>query len=573
MEPHPQGSLSPAVNLEDEEILNNIKSRLHGPMNRFFDKFFGDLTHDNAIDIFTDLQEPAQLNFLHWFMSNTRRIQQLNGIRGSWRELPLENGSTDDGCRLLLTISPAGQPKSDSLEWNQVQIVGQFYCSQDSASYQDGLVQLCRSAISVFATQPSRLFLHGFYVWGSLLEFWVVDRSGLYCSKVLNLRHNSSQFLSVILYYHRMTDRELGNSSIINTDQDGRYVTINPSSKKLYIEDQPIAIRHDLIAHGTTCYRARYSDSRKWDAVLKFKWRWIHLRPEDELLRLAKNKNVRGAVTVDYYEEFETTADLRAGLRWGPHRQLISQEDHEASDVALGLVMHTTETDNYFQNRILTMIVTSPVGRPLHTFHSVRELLQVFCDSIKCHRSLFNDAAILHQDISPGNIVILDDQREGDPKAILIDLDSAVVLTEEPGNERGITGTRPFMAIGVLRSEHHTYRHDLESFFYVFLWTIITNRQNSPPEPSRLRQWSNSDWGELAERKVVDMGQTGFQAILDEFPSHFNVLIPLAQKIRQMLFPIRDDIIWTGTNHGLSATSELYDEIIGAFEEQLLHST
>ena len=35
------------------------------------------------------------------------------------------------------------------------------------------------------------------------------------------------------------------------------------------------------------------------------------------------------------------------------------------------------------------------------------------------------------------------------------------------------TGTMEIMAIGVPAGYSHTYRHDLESFFYVFLWIII----------------------------------------------------------------------------------------------------
>lgn len=47
---------------------------------------------------------------------------------------------------------------------------------------------------------------------------------------------------------------------------------------------------------------------------MKFKWRWARERPEEELLRLAKKKRAWGSVSLDYYKEIETTADLRSGL-------------------------------------------------------------------------------------------------------------------------------------------------------------------------------------------------------------------------------------------------------------------
>jgi hypothetical protein len=49
-------------------------------------------------------------------------------------------------------------------------------------------------------------------------------------------------------------------------------------------------------------------------------------------------------------------------------------------------------------------------------------------------------------------------------------------LPKKPRKEDGIpsgarhrTGTMQFMAIEVLEGKGHTYRHDLESFFYVFV--------------------------------------------------------------------------------------------------------
>jgi hypothetical protein len=49
------------------------------------------------------------------------------------------------------------------------------------------------------------------------------------------------------------------------------------------------------------------------------------------------------------------------------------------------------------------------------------------------------------------------------------DLDLSTVGDERTG-ARQQTGTMEFMAIDVLRGVEHTYRHDLESFFYVLLW-------------------------------------------------------------------------------------------------------
>lgn len=202
--------------------------------------------------------------------------------------------------------------------WDHVQVVGQFY-RHGCVCYQDGLLRLCQSAQQVFASQPTRLFLHGFYIRGSLIELWAFDRSGLYCSDVFDVQKDFIQFFSILVSYQWMTDQDLGKSDLIETDEDGSYIVLDseamPSLGKLYLEGRPITSRESVVGTGTTCYRARMPDSNRWDYVLKFKWRWARQRPEDELLKLVQERRVWGAISLDYHKELESTANLRRSLR------------------------------------------------------------------------------------------------------------------------------------------------------------------------------------------------------------------------------------------------------------------
>lgn len=569
-----QSQASPATT-DDQDILDNIDGRIHGPMVGFMEKNFGNPPYisqssssetqvaESASDYDT---APSPDKFLQWFSSYV--AQELDGSRGVWHiskdSIASGHEGTEDSARLLLTVSPSLGCDTGT-RWDHVQVIGQFY--QHCVYYQDGLLSLCRSTHQVFASQPTRLFVHGFYIRSSLIELWVFDRSGLYCSSVFNIQNEFTQFLSIILSYQRIKDEDLGRLDIIKTDMDGSYMMIDgveiPSSRKIYLESEPVASCEDLIGTGTTCYRVRTPES-----ILKFKWRWARERPENELLELAQKNSVWGAVSLDYYRELESTANLRRGLRWGPQRKFSSLTSPDTRRGADGCSDYTEETRNFFQNRILSCTITSPAGRPLHTFHSLVELLQVFRDAIKCHQSLYN-AGILHQDVSSGNMIIMDRQGEGKPKGILIDLDSTIELTKESETEGDIIGTRPFMAIGVLRGERHTYQHDLESFLYVFLWTVISRHTDNPPETSNLWQWSNGDWNELAVRKCIDMGQDRFRNILTEFTPEFYSLQSLAESLRQILFPLEDGVIWTGTYTTPEAIDKLYDGMIDAFERSI----
>lgn len=62
------------------------------------------------------------------------------------------------------------------------------------------------------------------------------------------------------------------------------------------------------------------------------------------------------------------------------------------------------------------------------------------------------------------------------------------------------------------------------------------------------------------------MTDTNFGRILAEFNPEHQLLKPVAETMRQLLFPIKDEAIWTGTDSSPKAVNELYDGIIGAFE-------
>jgi hypothetical protein len=84
---------------------------------------------------------------------------------------------------------------------------------------------------------------------------------------------------------------------------------------------------------------------------------------------------------------------------------------------------------------------------------------------------------------------------------MLIDLDLAKELDSGLSGVRHRTGTMEFMAIEVLKDKAHTYRHDLESFFYVFLWMIIRERDKTLPKTSHLRDWYKGTYIQIAKVK------------------------------------------------------------------------
>ncbi|KAI1181365.1 hypothetical protein F5B17DRAFT_319467, partial [Nemania serpens] len=120
-----------------------------------------------------------------------------------------------------------------------------------------------------------------------------------------------------------------------------------------------------------------------------------------------------------------------------------------------------------WENRIYSCLVISPAGRVINDFRTINELLAAIRDAIKAHQSLYETGNILHRDISSNNIIITEPEMAGGFNGMLIDLDLAKIRDSGPSGARHQTGTMQFMAVEVLRKTDHTYRHDLESFFYV----------------------------------------------------------------------------------------------------------
>jgi hypothetical protein len=62
--------------------------------------------------------------------------------------------------------------------------------------------------------------------------------------------------------------------------------------------------------------------------------------------------------------------------------------------------------------------------------------------------------------------MINEDEQSPSRQAFLIDLDLAISLNREaPSGAKGETGTKAFMATGVLLGKQRSFMHDLESFF------------------------------------------------------------------------------------------------------------
>lgn len=633
--------------LVEARVFEEIRERTYRNVGGFFSKYFEEkdwteqtkeiyrAVQDRHVDgRWTDFPDPPVQNaVLEWLF----RFQEefLADSRGVYYTSESSNDLTGAEARRQLDvfIKPNRQKISKTVhDWRDVEVIGEL--RESDKEWKVKLLQLSRYMRDVFATQPTRRFVHGFTLLGSTMELWVFDRSGPYSSGVFDIHKEPEQFIRAIAGYTMMSDEELGLDTFTGLDEEYRSITITEDTtgkeRRLRLEGDPIAYQRAIVCRGTSCFRARTLSSKDLQYVAKFSWVSDKRRPEADLLRLARERGVEGVARLFGHHRITSIADMREGLEFGkPYafrntvlspassfsqsQSLLSQSfgqrlslgtageppkkrksvavggsplkrlksnsqspdkarrDKEINSQTTSLYTHD---DSSFDNRIFGCLVISPAGRAIRDFRSILELLEAFRDAIKAHRSLYTKGKILHRDISENNIIITDPKEADGFKGMLIDGDLAKEIGSGRSGARHQTGTMEFMAIEVLQRIAHTYRHDLESFFYVLLWMCARRtwerefKCNLEDRPTRniLTKWYTGSFDDIAEAKRAHMYVDGFEVIVKEFPQAFDDVKPLCKTIRGILFPYKNGLV-IGTPP--DPPEELYDSIIEAFDNAI----
>ncbi|EDN02894.1 predicted protein [Histoplasma mississippiense (nom. inval.)] len=471
---------------------------------------------------------PTQDNVLAWWF----RLQEdlLSESRGTYYTTASKadlTGSKVERQVDLLLRARGGSPSRNKHDWRDILVVGELKKSKEEIKTKDTLLQMSRYVREVFAAQPTRRFVHAFAVCGTKMEAWVFDRSGPYSSGVIDVYEDSRRFFQVLVGYTMMSDEDLGLDSFIARDEDGnKSITVKGRGtldERVLRLGEILSFQRAIVCRGTTCFL-----TNDGQGVAKFSWVSDKRRPEVELLKLACQKNVQGVARIIGHGTITSIADMRCGLTFDkrhhfksappsaassfhqsqpliePRRLDIrrksssrkrrspdkgmqvskrsrsinqpSRDAQEENELAFSIQsahkpsLFDRNGEELYDNRVLRCLVISPAGRPIYKYESPLELLKALRDAIKAHRSLYLDGNILHRDISENNIIITDPDKADGYSGMLIDLDLAKEVGSGRSGARHQTGTMEFMAIEVLLNIDHTYRHDLESFFYVLIW-------------------------------------------------------------------------------------------------------
>ncbi|KAJ7265409.1 hypothetical protein B0H12DRAFT_1004403, partial [Mycena haematopus] len=159
---------------------------------------------------------------------------------------------------------------------------------------------------------------------------------------------------------------------------------------------------------------------------------------------------------------------------------------------------------NGYELRVLRIVVQDPLF-PITELTTADELIEAFHDVFKCYRWLFEEARIIHRDISRNNVMCR--RIGGKVHGVLNDFDLAVsrdALSDSTSKQR--TGTLPYMALDLLRPGPpplHIYRFDLESLFYVMVCIIYQYHEGKKIEKPPFEIWGRLGMADLCQKKSV----------------------------------------------------------------------
>ncbi|KAF8480545.1 hypothetical protein JB92DRAFT_3041434 [Gautieria morchelliformis] len=341
--------------------------------------------------------------------------------------------------------------------------------SQDLLAARDRLVT---NVSQMFCDQSRRRFAFGVVMTETTCTVYMFDHSGAVASQPFDYHQRPAQFCAIIFWLgcnqcDRLGfDRSILNDSLGNIVIRTRVGSGEDSATVFYAMKHQLFHFSSLIGRGIVYWRTMKACDSEPRYVIKDAWMPLpcheHSGQESEgsLLRHAQAQGVvDGVARLEHFEHVQRSddpSDLDTVLT---NRQVSRPT---AEDMKLELIH--------------TRIVLRSYGKPLNMFYTRKELLLAFRDAVFAHRRLHDVAGILHRDISIENILINPGGAPGN-RGILINFDYAIRVgdTSHTQPRSRLYGTRRYMSCNVLEGKApHIYRDDLESFYYVLCWILMT---------------------------------------------------------------------------------------------------
>ncbi|EIN05072.1 hypothetical protein PUNSTDRAFT_127964 [Punctularia strigosozonata HHB-11173 SS5] len=367
--------------------------------------------------------------------------------------------------------------------WVRVHTPVEVKRAADAKTVAEGVAQLCRYIRMVLGDQLDRRFALGMLLCGSKLSVWLCDKSGLIGTRnMIDIHKQPKQFIRVIMALSRLPPSRLGwdpdmllitpsGRILPSTDPSVGYTDFRSSlyDTKWQITVQSVGTEHVLVTEkalsivraaslsgsGTVIWRVGEKANVEKKYVLKRIWRLATAPTEEQVRsrlgdtpRVCKIKYSRDAFVAGSLDNTEDS--IRKGLkpeegdrvavdqdRPGKRSRAEAEGDAGNDDASNPeKYIHIAAEDRLVivgvhkpDNRVRCYTLMETFGKPIKFFDNVSQLLHALKDAVEGHQELWFSGS-LHRDISPGNILIVEDDQSEEDAGSLIDLEHGKILED-----------------------------------------------------------------------------------------------------------------------------------------------
>ncbi|KUI74461.1 hypothetical protein VM1G_10182 [Cytospora mali] len=540
-----------------------------------------------------DAKQDKVLRWLASFCDILADMAKSSGLVVARRLLPLADKPIEGSTLATRKLDVGFVDKAQAitkLSFSHIHVPGELKSNPKADTAAQAWFDIARYAREVFISQDNRRFVLSFTLCGSHMRVWEFDRAGGIGSTLFNIHENGPRLILTLLGFLTMGESDLGYDPTIKTTDSGEpFIEIirNGKQESLILCRPRISKVACLVGRATNCWKAYSKEHPDITLVVKDSWQHLERQEEGDLLQQASIRGVTNIAKYYYHETVQVNGqdddilnirnrlDLSRSLKTWPLRShkvsrgsntvpkqsgAVPLADNPYSNTisrkrssnpnntllppskrtcSVSLANATTST-----NRVHRRVILSDYGVPIYKASSRVVLLTALEGCIRGHKSLL-DAHLLHRDISMNNLII----NEKDPsRSFLIDLDLAIDLQRtSPSGSKGITGTLAFMAIGALWGKPHTFRYDLESFFWVLFWLCIHFPRPPTGEDIVIEQFEAWNYMQPENLAILKKGYTEaetFNYIIERhFTPTYQPLCPWVDELRKRLFvnPVEED--------------------------------
>ncbi|KLO10695.1 hypothetical protein SCHPADRAFT_999386 [Schizopora paradoxa] len=461
---------------------------------------------------------------------------------------------------IVFTMDHFKEEERHTVEWIDFVMVLELVSSE----MLDKEISRCPSYCErMFDRQPVPRFVPATLIAESHIILIIFDRSGKVSSEKISVHNNHQKFLRLIFGFLFASLEHLGYETTVDDIGDGRLCM-----KAGGIEYRVKGVFRDpgVEGRGTVCFHG-VSQVDRSEVVIKNSW--VDVRNEQteiDILNQLNERNEKDLCTPDgvrvipqivSHEVLKTKRPGAVPGEWidvGATTALFRHElvEWDGNEPKWARISSDKSRKSKVEVRKLCRIVMKPFGQKLDTFPSKKVLVRAFGDIVHAIRVL-HESGIVHRDISFRNILLY--EHEGVLRGVLIDYDYAVSF-ERAASIAKRTGTLPFLSLDQLRETPlfpHNYFHDLESLFYVMIWTFTfysgpnSQKRRFSKIQNRYHQMAVAKWncevvdGNLSALYSLKLGcvaRLSFWDTLDQFDPYFT-----DPDLSRCMWAIRDLII------------------------------